>query len=950
MAIVPETLVQLLLYVCFGVYLFMGLVLMGMGIWYWSDAGAVGATAVYLLLVGLLMLIVGGIALFANFKKMWLILFIIELFNVALFLFLYIVIVVVLMMASGSSDPVTKTTKASWDTILPDLTIAGSDGEGDIYCKTATGGTTCDLFFSTTGGPATAANGCDVTVDELGDVLANCSSIKTSDASLADKLANGYEDTDRQTNCNAFASTCDACSMACMEASIQKVKDQMLPASYFTFFLCFYLFIVVCFNQIAVGSEDLEGPVKIVGLVLNGAVILFSFVAFIIAIIGLVDANDACPQHKDDCVPDSLLFMIFFGFCLLVLGGIATAGIQLNQNMLIRIANLVMIFFSLLLLLAALLMGISSGAVMDDMGYYYDTNYPKLRDSLEKLDNSYCRLSEDDCTTLTYDKAGTAGVYPKNCPEGEACTDIIIDEDSPYWDGTAYQMTADAIWLDQYSVLAAKAKADPSNSHLEPCAATGICIYCKTFYDAVEIGVPAYTANAPPAESDCMEQAVVEQLRAGRSRAQADMYSVTADKTACDAAADAAACTANDKCTYLSSAGDCFETAATSVEADAAACAAIMTDAQLADDTACLAVKTAATAQLAADQQVSACTYQDRDAYKAAPNLNFGQALAGNQYDSLVKVAATADAPETLNFYSEAFTYSDTTGFDTSNKCVAAADGGDATPCTAAQDAFTQDNAADAAACTAAGGGGACTFQQAPMTPAEWTSIISNFTTYNEESRFAMPDCEGAVQDYAKDTTTCNLEAIEAKAAGDKTYADDCAACDSALTPFAFNFDRAMSDGNQQRCLNFFVGHMKKDCGSGLFECKDMVRPATGVAGKCEGAPTVFTEAECTAASGTFSPVPADSAITTQIDPIIKEAIEGKNKFCGYTDTACKIKIQDTIESSMTVIGVFGAIFLGFFVVIIFLTEQGIVIYRGGDDDDDGDDDGDDDDDDESDE
>ncbi len=365
---------------CFGVYLFMGFVLMTMGGLYWSDAGAVGATAVYLLLIGFLMLVVGGIALFANFKKIWIILFIIELFNVALFLFLYVVIVIVLMMASGSSDPVTKSTKASWDTLLPELTFTGSDGAGGIYCKTATGGTACDSFFSTSLGPASTRAGdtCDIAETDLGDILANCSSIQLNPCNDDTSCPPGFADSPLATKCSAYYGMCDSCQLACMQASIDKVKDQMLPASYFTFFLCFYLFIVVCFNQIALGADEMEGVLKIAGLVLNGLVVLFSFVAFVIAIIGMVDANEACPEGKD-CVPTSMLVLIFLGFCLLVLGGLATGGIYINNNMLIRIATLVMIFASIALLLAALLMGISSGAVLDDMGYYYDTNYPKLR-------------------------------------------------------------------------------------------------------------------------------------------------------------------------------------------------------------------------------------------------------------------------------------------------------------------------------------------------------------------------------------------------------------------------------------------------------------------------------------------------------------------------------------------------------------------------------------------
>lgn len=81
-----DAIIQLLLFVCFGVYVVMGLTLLIMGIVYISDEGATGSAGLYMILLGLMMLVVGGIAIFANLKKIWLILFIIELVNVALFL------------------------------------------------------------------------------------------------------------------------------------------------------------------------------------------------------------------------------------------------------------------------------------------------------------------------------------------------------------------------------------------------------------------------------------------------------------------------------------------------------------------------------------------------------------------------------------------------------------------------------------------------------------------------------------------------------------------------------------------------------------------------------------------------------------------------------------------------------------------------------------------------
>ena len=964
--------------VCFGVYLFMGLVMMIMGGLYWSDAGAVGATAVYLLLIGFFMLIIGGLSIFANLKKIWPILFFIELFNVGLFLAMYITIIIVVMMASGSSDPVRKATKESWSTLVSDLTWTGSDGAGGIYCQTETAGTACDNWWSTTLGPSKAGDtdGCLIPLEELGSALANCSSLQVATGPggvRPDWFADsGYP------LCASHYPTCISCNTACMEASISKVKDQMLPASYFTFFLCGYLVIVVCFNQIALGADEIEGILKIVGLVLNGLVVLFSFIAFIMAILGLVDANEACPIGQD-CVPTSMIFLIILGFALLVLGGLATGGIQLGNNMMLRISTLVMIFASIALLLAALLMGISSGAVMDDMGYYYDTNYPKLRAALEKGDNSYCQLNKADCETITYT---TTSIYPQRCNDaGAECENIVTDGDSPY--GANYQMDGNQVWNDQYAILAAMARAEGgttgANSWLEPCKTTGICIYCDDFYTSIETDAPKYVANAPPLTSTCTEAVIAVNEFA---------LSAPADKLLCDAQqTDADACEAIlttvttdagtvTACVYASSAGNCAETVeimgGTSVLADKLACNAVATDAELGDATACNAVNTDAsidtaptclmkatvanaattnavctaliTATLGSPMNgaectanldcefvagyVKACTYQARDDYISADNLNWKDALAGSKWDDLVLSGTAVVGDVKLKNYETAFPYDATNGFATGNTCVETATTtsvpADVILCAAA--VMTEDNVKDAATCGAVTGGG-CSLVVAPMTPAEWTSTIGNFTTFNDKAKFSMPKCETALTDYTSNDLNCPEVAT---AAGE--YSSDCKSCNGILTPFAFNVDTGMSDGDQQKCLNFFVGHLKFECGGGGTTCIDEVRPT--VLGRCEDA-SILVQADC----GEWTAVPTETVRKGHIDPIIVDAIAGLNNWCGYTDTGCKIKIQNTIENSMSTIGILGVIFLVFFLAIIFFTEQGILIYKNGDDDDDDDDD-----------
>lgn len=81
-----EKMIQVVLYACFAVYLLMGLTFIILGAVYHTDEGAAGSAGLYLILVGVVMLVIGGISVFGNWKKSWLILFVIELVNIAMFL------------------------------------------------------------------------------------------------------------------------------------------------------------------------------------------------------------------------------------------------------------------------------------------------------------------------------------------------------------------------------------------------------------------------------------------------------------------------------------------------------------------------------------------------------------------------------------------------------------------------------------------------------------------------------------------------------------------------------------------------------------------------------------------------------------------------------------------------------------------------------------------------
>merc|ERR1712086_861150 len=131
------------------------------------------------------------------------------------------------------------------------------------------------------------------------------------------------------------------------------------------------------------------------------------------------------------------------------------------------------------------------------------------------------------------------------------------------------------------------------------------------------------------------------------------------------------------------------------------------------------------------------------------------------------------------------------------------------------------------------------------------------------------------------------------------------------------------------RCLNYFAGHMRTEClqtNTSTCTCKNRFDKTKD-------------DSSCKPAAGKTA-----FKAEANIKEMVKAAYEADSTsaFCNYPDLQCKQKIQNSVESSLTTIAVFGVIFVLFFLGIIFFTLQAIHIYRGGGGDDDDDDDDDD--------
>jgi hypothetical protein len=882
MGIIPSEVVNMVLLVAFGVYCLMGLIFFITGIVYMGDAGTVGATGIYLMALGFIMLIVGGIAIWANNSSKWMILFVIELINIALFLFLYCLIVIVLLMASGTTDPVTDATEETWDITKPTLTIPGSDPDGDAvftYCQTQ-GGVNCggaSGFYETAIKTATCQMAPGYSQKE---VLDNCTILR-------DDPGQGMGSAGGNSGCAGYYDICVACDAGCKAAQIQDVKDNLEPASLFVLLMIGYLTITIVWNSVMLENEGLGGVPQMVGYVLNGVLLALSFFLFAMSAIGAWKASDACPKAADGCVPTSMTILVLIGFGTFVVAGIAVFGVHTENSLCVTIATIIMVFLAIFMVMFGLIIGMSTGVVMEDAEYYYDTNYPKLRSALEKADNSYCQMSKAQCVDMI--KSGASQPV-----QTDDYKEAVLDEDD-----NAVMCAFANVWPHMYAEASIAALetdavgAAKNPTWLDACATTGICIYCNNLFE-----------NTPSVEYYAYNNLATGNDAAGNAKVAG------------------AACTPTG-----ATDNQCVQKTPNFVWNQGLAGAVNSSG-----------VWTAETAFFTVGQDTSYSTFNPKTT-NAVPNSLTSASL----YDSTLPDASVIKATS-LRCMGEDATASLASDYDATKKdcndCITGPDDNphcygvftvddDATLYNArcrnmdlaqmkrAASLTNNGNTADPCddAVTRAGD-----VQLDVESSDSWTSKVANFTRSDVAAKKDLPYCEEAINEYVTDDRFCKDYGDQSVNQRLSWYAN-CDSCDNPLAPFAFGY--AGPERGFRQCLNYFVGHYKDKC----------ITTGTDAAGNAYTGKTSF-EARSTLCKAAIRGGTGD----TRVNFLVDKAYDDGSSFCGYDDESCKAKIKYDIQGSMTTIGVMGAVFLFFFLATIYCTFEAIKEYRGGDDDDDDDD------------
>jgi hypothetical protein len=342
-----------------------GLALAGLGVYYAQEVsgGAVSTGFVY---CGVMLVLVGGLGIAAAKLRTVTMMMVTELLLLALFIALYSVTIIAIMLASETSNPVTYAIDEAW--------ASGFRGEvlesvTSRWCKEHTGNLgACKAFYA------------DADL-----------ALKREEPACESTITAMALDCEVGVGSPCFVSRleCQGCDDLCKDKYKDHIMEQMGPAATVSYIVLGFTVVAGCLMTYLTGEDDdgpPEGVIAKMGLLVNAIVVCMAFLGFLYGIFAITGANTECPSGQD-CASDTLYAIVAVNLCLMVVGVLAAMGIQNGKLLFMRIANLMYVLLSLMLLMMAILLSVAAGTIAD-LDTYYNDNWVWIRTQLD--DNDWC--------------------------------------------------------------------------------------------------------------------------------------------------------------------------------------------------------------------------------------------------------------------------------------------------------------------------------------------------------------------------------------------------------------------------------------------------------------------------------------------------------------------------------------------------------------------------------
>jgi len=216
---------------------------------------------------------------------------------------------------------------------------------------------------------------------------------------------------------------CQACDELCRRTYKQHIMDKIEPAAIVAYFVLAFCVIAGATMTYLISTPRVGLAAKF-GLIINACVALCSFIGIFFFVYTINTAGEGCPPGQS-CAGGTLYVCLFLCVVIMVVSAGAAYSINKSNRGFMRIANALYIALSFIMMMAAILLSVASGAI-SDIDTYYNDNWVHIRaeldsmkppycgNTLEQLNVTYNLASDDPCQKMvkeeTADNATLVGV------------------------------------------------------------------------------------------------------------------------------------------------------------------------------------------------------------------------------------------------------------------------------------------------------------------------------------------------------------------------------------------------------------------------------------------------------------------------------------------------------------------------------------------------------------
>ena len=336
-----------------------GLFLAGLGVYYGQEVSG-GPISDGFMSCGGILIFLGVFGILAARMRAVTLMMISELLLLALFIALYSVTIIAIMLATETTNPVTYAIDKAWD--------AGFRGEvlelvTGRWCKEHTGNLgACKTFYADTDEALRRSEpSCDATVTEM---------------ALDCEVGVG-------SPCFVSRLECQACDDLCKDKYKDHIMEQMGPAATVSYVVLAFTVVAGALMTYLTGDEAPLGVIAKFGLLVNLVVVCMAFLGVVYAVFAISGANTECPSGQD-CASNTLYVILLVNISLMIVGVLAMLGINNGKLLFMRIATLLYVLLSLMLLMMAILLSVAAGTI-SDLDTYYNDNWVEIREELDLL-------------------------------------------------------------------------------------------------------------------------------------------------------------------------------------------------------------------------------------------------------------------------------------------------------------------------------------------------------------------------------------------------------------------------------------------------------------------------------------------------------------------------------------------------------------------------------------